>query len=105
MVLAESPPQLSDILNGLLVTRRMLGARMMILVVIAVSFPRPIVREDFEIVAGFFAALLATAFEKVGESVDVLAVVVGEGRQAIGIPAQLIQLWAAAGEAQDVGGR
>ena len=46
----------------------------------AVAFPRPIGREDFDLIVGVFAALLGTALEQLGEIIDVLPVVVCEGR-------------------------
>ena len=56
-------------------------------VLVAVAFPRPISREDFDLKVGVSAALLATAFEELFKVIDVLAVAVGEGRQATGVPA------------------
>ena len=53
-------------------------------VLVAVAFPRPISREDFDLKVGVSAALLATAFEELFKVIDVLAVAVGEGRQATG---------------------
>ena len=58
-------------------------------VLVAVAFPRPISREDFDLKVGVSAALLATAFEELFKVIDVLAVAVGEGRQdplATGVP-------------------
>ena len=54
-------------------------------VLMAVAFPRPISREDFDLKVGLFAALLAAAFEELFKVIDVLAVAVGEGRQAFRI--------------------
>ena len=66
--------------------------------------PRPIFLKDFELNVGGFGALLCTAFEKLGEIIDVLSVAVGEGRQVIGVPVNISKLRAATGEAQEVGG-
>ena len=73
-------------------------------VVVAVAFPRPVFRKDFDLKVGLFAALLAAAFEELFKVIDVLSVAVGEGRQATGVPAHISKLRAATGEAQDVGG-
>ena len=51
-------------------------------VLVAVAFPRPISREDFDLKVGVSADLLATASEELFKVIDVLAVAVGEGRQA-----------------------
>ena len=56
-------------------------------VVMAVAFPWPVFRKDFDLNVGLFAALLAAAFEELFKVIDVLPVAVGEGREAIGVPA------------------
>ena len=61
-------------------------------VLMAVAFPRPISREDFDLKVGSSAALLATVLEELFKVIDVLAVAVGEGREAIGVPAQIGEL-------------
>ena len=69
----------------LLGTRRMLAVGIRILM--AVAFPRPVFLKDFDLNVGLFAALLAAAFEELFKVIDVLPVAVGEGREAIGVPA------------------
>ena len=56
-------------------------------VVVAAAFPRPVFGKDLDVKVGSFAALLAAAFENLFKVIDVLAVAVGEGRQATGVPA------------------
>ena len=58
-------------------------------VVVAVAFPGPVFRKDFDLKVGLFAALLAAAFEELFQVIDVRPVGVGKGRQATGVPAQL----------------
>ena len=72
-------------------------------VLVAVAFPRPISREDFDLKVGSSAALLATVLEELFKVIDVLAVAVGEGRER-SVPDQINEFRAAEGEAQDVGG-
>ena len=56
-------------------------------VVVAVAFPGPVFRKDFDLKVGLFAALLAAAFEELFQVIDVRPVGVGKGRQATGVPA------------------
>ena len=56
-------------------------------ILMAVAFPLPVFRKDFDLNVGLFAALLAAAFEELFKVIDVLPVAVGEGREAIGVPA------------------
>ena len=63
--------------------------------VVAVAFPRSVVGKDLDLNVGVFAALLATAFEKLSDIIDVLPITVGEGRQKIlatSVPVQIIDL-------------
>ena len=74
----------------LLGTRRMLAVGIRILM--AVAFPRPVFRKDFDLKVGLFAALLAAAFEELFQVIDVRPVGVGKGRSATGVPAHASKL-------------
>ena len=82
----------------------MLAGRV-ILVMVAVRFPRPKVLEDFiDLVVRRSFALSGAALQKLGEIVNVLSGTVSERSQAIQVPAEVNEFRAAPGEAQDVGG-
>ena len=49
--------------------------------VVAAAFPRSVFGKDLDLNVGGFAALLATAFEKLGDIINILSITVGEGRQ------------------------
>ena len=75
--------------------------------VVAAAFPRSVFGKDLDLNVGGFAALLATAFEKLGDIINILSITVGEGRQktpATSVPVQIIDLRAAADKTQDAGG-
>ena len=81
----------------------MLAGRV-ILVMVAVRFPRPKVLEDFiDLVVRRSFALSGAALQKLGEIVNVLSGTVSERSQAIQVPAEVNEFRAAPGEAQDVG--
>ena len=82
----------------------MLAGRV-ILVMVAVRFPRPKVLEDFiDLVVRRSFALSSAALQKLGEIVNVLSGTVSERSQAIQVPAEVNEFRAAPGEAQDIGG-
>ena len=60
-------------------------------VVVAVAFPRPVFRKDFDLKVGLFAALLAAAFEELFQVIDVRPVGVGNRRGDATRPSSIVR--------------